>query len=304
MYQLGDALYGKDNVRVYKVHRNPTTGVQDVCELTVCVLLEGDIETSYTKEDNSVLVTTDAIKNTVYIVAKKSPATPPELFGAILGDHFIQQYNHIHKAHISIDAVTWSRMTVDGKPHPHSFFEDGSVKRTVQVDVVRGAGITITSAASLSVLKSTGSEFWGYIKDAYTTLPETRDRILSSNVDVKWVWRHFATPQEVEAHASQLEAGFAAAREATFAVFAKDVSMSAQATLYKMAERFLDIMPLADSVEYSWPNKHYIEIDLSWHKGLQNTGKDAEVYLPQSAPNGLIKAILHRSSSRNAGAKL
>ncbi|KAL4892313.1 hypothetical protein BDV59DRAFT_208631 [Aspergillus ambiguus] len=294
MYHLGDARYGKDNVRVYKVSRDKTTGVQDVCEMTVCVLLEGDIDTSYTREDNSVLVTTDAIKNTVYIVAKKCPATPPELFGSILGQHFIKEYGHIHKANINIDAVTWSRMTVDGKPHPHSFFEDGSMTRNVQVDVVRGGGITITSAASLSVLKSTGSEFWGYIKDAYTTLPETKDRVLSSNVDIKWTWRPFSTPQEVEAHSSCFDAGFTAAREATFGVFAKDNSMSAQGTLYKMAERFLDIVPFADSVEYSWPNKHYIEIDLSWHKGLQNTGKDAEVYLPQSAPNGLIKAALHR----------
>jgi urate oxidase len=38
-----------------------------------------------------------------------------------------------------------------------------------------------------------------------------------------------------------------------------------------------------------------LETDLSWHKGLKNTGKDAEVYAPQSSPNGLIKCEVSRS---------
>lgn len=56
----------QDNVRLYKVHRDEKTGVQTVNETTVTVLLEGDIETSYTKADNSVVVATDSQKNTVY----------------------------------------------------------------------------------------------------------------------------------------------------------------------------------------------------------------------------------------------
>ncbi|OJD22303.1 uricase [Blastomyces percursus] len=34
---------------------------------------------------------------------------------------------------------------------------------------------------------------------------------------------------------------------------------------------------------------------MSWHKGLKNTGKDAEVYAPQSGPNGLIKCTVGRA---------
>jgi urate oxidase len=44
---VSSARYGKDNVRVYKVHRDAETGVQNVTEMTVCVLLEGDIGSSY-----------------------------------------------------------------------------------------------------------------------------------------------------------------------------------------------------------------------------------------------------------------
>ncbi|GFN16062.1 urate oxidase [Aspergillus tubingensis] len=295
------ARYGKDNVRVYKVHRDEKTGVQTVVEMTVCVLLEGDIDTSYTKADNSVIVATDSIKNTIYITAKQNPVTPPELFGSILGSHFITKYNHIHAAHVNIITHRWTRMTIDGKPHPHSFLRDGEETRNVQVDVVEGKGVDITSSlAKLTVLKSTNSQFWGFLRDEYTTLPETWDRILSTDVDASWQWRRFNGLEEVRATVPQFDATWSAARDITLKTFAEDNSASVQNTMYKMAEQILARQPLLETVEYSLPNKHYFEVDLSWHKGLKNTGKDAEVYAPQTNPNGLIKCTV----GRNTKAKL
>ncbi|OJZ92026.1 hypothetical protein ASPFODRAFT_39248 [Aspergillus luchuensis CBS 106.47] len=295
------ARYGKDNVRVYKVHRDEKTGVQTVVEMTVCVLLEGDIDTSYTKADNSVIVATDSIKNTIYITAKQNPVTPPELFGSILGTHFITKYSHIHAAHVNIITHRWTRMTIDGKPHPHSFLRDGEETRNVQVDVVEGKGVDITSSlAKLTVLKSTNSQFWGFLRDEYTTLPETWDRILSTDVDASWQWRRFNGLDEVRATVPQFDATWSAARDITLKTFAEDNSASVQNTMYKMAEQILARQPLLETVEYSLPNKHYFEVDLSWHKGLKNTGKDAEVYAPQTNPNGLIKCTV----GRNTKAKL
>ncbi|EHA22960.1 hypothetical protein CBS63078_5715 [Aspergillus niger] len=295
------ARYGKDNVRVYKVHRDEKTGVQTVVEMTVCVLLEGDIDTSYTKADNSVIVATDSIKNTIYITAKQNPVTPPELFGSILGSHFITKYNHIHAAHVNIITHRWTRMTIDGKPHPHSFLRDGEETRNVQVDVVDGKGVDITSSlAKLTVLKSTNSQFWGFLRDEYTTLPETWDRILSTDVDASWQWRRFSGLDEVRATVPHFDATWAAARDITLKTFAEDNSASVQNTMYKMAEQILARQSLLETVEYSLPNKHYFEVDLSWHKGLKNTGKDAEVYAPQTNPNGLIKCTV----GRNTKAKL
>lgn len=43
---LNAASYGKDNVRVCKVHRDQQTGIQTVVEMTICVLLEGEIDVS------------------------------------------------------------------------------------------------------------------------------------------------------------------------------------------------------------------------------------------------------------------
>ena len=113
----------------------------------------------------------------------------------------------------------------------------------------------------------------------------------------------------------RFDAAWEAARKITMKTFAEDESASVQNTMYKMSEQILDAAPETAVVGYSLPNKHYFEIgksslrllrwcetdanrisaDLSWHKGIKNTGKDAEVYAPQSSPNGLIKCEVARS---------
>ncbi|KAI4113704.1 MAG: hypothetical protein LQ348_005884 [Seirophora lacunosa] len=295
MAKLSAAQYGKDNIRVYKVHRNKETGVQDVVEMTVCVLLQGDIETSYTEADNSVVVATDTMKQTTYIMAKQHPVTPPELFASILASHFVETYKHIHSAQVKVVTHRWTRMTVDGEPHPHSFLRDGAETRNVEAVATEGKGIDVRSAiAGLLVLKSTGSAFHGFIRDEYAALQEVNDRILSTEVDCGWKWDTFGSVKDVEAAIPKFDEAWNSAREITLATFAKDESASVQNTMYKMCEQILAAVPTVNAVDYSLPNKHYFEIDLSWHKGLKNTGKDAEVYEPQSNPNGLIQCTVAR----------
>ncbi|CAN8096853.1 unnamed protein product [Discula destructiva] len=295
MPRLASARYGKDNVRVYKVHRDQSTGVQTVTEMTVTCLLEGEIDTSYTEADNSVVVATDSMKNTIYIKAKEHPVNPPELFAAILGQHFLDTYAHIHTAHLKIVVHRWTRMVIDGKAHPHSFFRDGQETRNVEATVSRASGLTVKSAiVGLTVLKSTGSAFHGFVRDEYTTLGETWDRILSTDVDCGWTWKTFASLKEVEETVPKFDDAWEKARAITMKTFAEDESPSVQNTMYKMCEQILEAVPETATANYSLPNKHYFEIDLSWHKGLKNTGKDAEVYAPQSGPNGLIKCEVAR----------
>ncbi|KAG6102117.1 hypothetical protein E4U31_003458 [Claviceps sp. LM219 group G6] len=295
MPYVSAARYGKDNVRLLKVDRDEATGLQNVTEMTVCCLLEGDIETSYTHADNSVVVATDSIKNTIFITAKQHPVNPPERFASVLGNHFIQQYSHIHVANVNIVTHRWNRIDVDGKPHPHSFIKDAGETRNVQVRVSRQHGIDITSTiAGLSVLKTTGSAFHGFVRDEYTTLPETWDRILATDVDASWKWSTLADLEAVEHDAPKFDKAWEAAREITLKLFAQDDSASVQNTMYKMSEQILETVPDTESVAYSLPNKHNFELDLSWHKGLKNLGADAEVYVPQTSPNGLIKCEVSR----------
>ncbi|KAK0637232.1 hypothetical protein B0T17DRAFT_103892 [Bombardia bombarda] len=295
MPSLASARYGKDNVRVYKVQKDAATGVQTVTEMTVCALLEGAIETSYTRADNSVVVATDSIKNTIYITAKENPVNPPELYASILGQHFIDRYAHITKAHVKVVVHRWTRMVVDGAPHPHSFFRDGQETRNVEVTATRGEGIVVKSGiVGLTVLKSTGSAFHGFVRDEFTTLAETWDRILSTDVDAGWTWSTFPTLDAVRDGVDRFDRAWEAARGITMKTFANDESASVQNTMYKMCEQILAAEPEIALTNYSLPNKHYFEIDLSWHKGLKNTGKDAEVYAPQGGPNGLIKCEVSR----------
>lgn len=188
--------------------------------------------------------------------------------------------------------------------------------------VREGSGVSIRSGIQgLSVLKTTGSAFHGFYRDEFTTLKETWDRILSTDVDANWEWRTFAGIEDVKKNLSRFTTAWENARQITLKTFALDDSASVQATMYKMADQILAITPEVNHVEYSLPNKHFFEVgtsqnicvtitttltatnrmffsDLSWHKGLKNTGKDAEVYAPQSNPNGLIKCRVSRTKAK------
>jgi urate oxidase len=215
----------------------------------------------YTKADNSVVVATDSVKNTIYIKAKQHPVTPPELFASILGTHFVETYAHITTAHVKIVTHRWTRMTIDGKPHPHSFYRDGAETRNVEAVIRKGAGIDIRSAiAGLLVLKSTGSQFHGFVRDEFTTLPEVWDRILSTEVDCGWAWRTFSGLSAVKAAVPRFDQAWAAARGITLKTFAEEDSPSVQNTMYKMSTRILSAVPDVETVDYSLPNKHYFTV--------------------------------------------
>ena len=255
------ARYGKDNIRVFKTDRNRETGVHTVTEMVVCVLLEGDIETSYTKADNSVVVATDTMKNTVFILSKQYPVTPPELFASIVGSHFVEKYSHIHAANVKVVTKRWVRMNVDGKPHPHSFIKEGEEKRNVVARITRSNGIAINSGITdLTVLKSTGSAFHGFHRDEFTTLPETWDRIMSTDVDASWDWKTFPNLRAVQNATPKFDQAYNDARSITLKWFAEDNSASVQATMYKMSEDILAAAADVDKVHYSLPNNHYFEL--------------------------------------------
>jgi urate oxidase len=214
---------------------------------------------SYTKADNSVVVATDTQKQTTYILAKQNPIDPPEQFAAILSDHFVKTYSHIHAAHVKIIQHRWIRMTIDGKSHPHSFYRDSNELRVVEAVAREDEGIAIRSKIEkLLVLKSTGSAFHGFHRDEYTQLPETWDRILSTEIEAGWKWKPFKDLAEV--NKVDFNSAWETVRDITMKTFAEDNSASVQATMYKMCDQILAAVPLVDAVDYALPNKHYFEI--------------------------------------------
>lgn len=154
-------------------------------------------------------------------------------------------------------------MAIDGVPHPHSFLRDGAETRNVECVVERNKGLTIKSSIQgLLVLKSTGSAFHGFMRDEYTTLGETWDRILSTEVDAVWEWRKFASVDDVRKSVPVFDKAWEGAREITLKTFATDDSASVQATMYKMADQILARTPDVNHVSYALPNKHYFEIGM------------------------------------------
>ncbi|ESK86273.1 uricase (urate oxidase) [Moniliophthora roreri MCA 2997] len=242
---LSHARYGKDKVRVLRVVREGA--LHHVVEYNVTVLVEGDIDVSYTQADNSVIVATDSMKNITYYLAKVSPhILIPERFALHLGTHLVSKYGHLHKAFVTVEQLRWSRIDVNGKPHDHSFLRDGDEKRVVKVEVDASAGKDkivgkVTSGISdLLVLKSTGSAFRSFIRDEYTTLAEVDDRIFSTSVDLLYTF----TPIDIPAPKDELKLDFSVpqviqggvwdtkvpekARGVTLEVFAEDDSASVQ----------------------------------------------------------------------------
>ncbi|CDH52316.1 urate oxydase [Lichtheimia corymbifera JMRC:FSU:9682] len=293
---LKTARYGKDLVRLLRVYREGE--VQRCTELTVRLLLEGDIETSYTKADNSVVVTTDTCKNTVNILAKRSQNVDNiEVFAQEITSHILNKYHWISSAHVDIIKHKWTRLNVQGKPHPHSFVRDGEDVSTTKVDHYRqGDKIHIKSGlAKLLVLKTTGSAFHGFHKDDFTILPEVWDRIFSTAVDCTWTFTSNSAAVLRNINYPAIHAGV---REITTDTFATDDSASVQATMYLMQNRILERFPEIAEVYYALPNKHYVGMDFSKFTKLNidNSGKNMDIYYPQPDPSGLITATASRKN--------
>ena len=204
------------------------------------------------------------MKNKVYILAKQNPVTPPELFASIVANHFVHTYGHIHDTTVDVVSHRWTRLTVNGEPHPHSFLRDSQETRNAQVKATASFGISVKSAISkLHVLKSTGSEFHGFIRDEYTTLPEVSDRILSTEVDCSWQWATFRDPEEVKSAVNDFDTAWNSVRTVTLNTFAVESSASVQNTMYKICEQILALVPGVETVACLLPNKHYFEIGMS-----------------------------------------
>lgn len=271
--------YGKQRVRVMKVLRgNPR---HEVKEVEFGVRLEGDFETSYTAGDNSKVVATDTMKNTVHALAHQHLGGQVEPFAALLAGHFLKTYPQISRVTIEASERRWSRLAVGGAPHEHAFTgQEG--RPTVHVAAARGGATQIESGIEdLLIMKSTGSGFAGYPKCAYTTLPETNDRILATSLRATWRWSGAPTDFNV-ANATVLDA--------MLAVFAKNFSPSVQTTLYEMAGAALAAVREVTQVTLAMPNKHYLPANLKPF-GLDGTGVS---FVATDDPHGQIEATVAR----------
>jgi urate oxidase len=284
---LGPNQYGKAEVRVVAVDRSSPR--HELVDLNVSTSLRGDFAAAHTAGDNAHVLTTDAQKNTVFAFARDGVGSP-EAFGLRLARHLAGSYDWITGARVAVESYGWERIAVGGQPHEHAFRRPGGEVRTAVVTADRsgeGPGLHVLAGLTdLVVLKTTGSEFWGFPRDRYTTLAETRDRVLATAVTARWRY----TSAELD-----WDALFTGVRTALLETFAATHSLALQQTLYAMGEAVLERFPDVAEVRMSMPNRHHFLQDLSAY-GLDNTpGPDgAVVYHADDRPYGLIEGSVLR----------
>jgi len=277
--RLGENNYGKQRVRLLRLSRQE--GRHDIKELTLGIRFEGDFETAHTAGDNSKILPTDTMKNTVYALARKHAMASTEKFCLQLADHFLLHNSQVSKVIVDASETLWQRLPFGGKPHPHTFTQSGGEKHTSSVSATKHGKIVQAGIDGLAVLKTTQSAFEGFLKDEYTTLKEDRNRILSTLIRTTWTYRS----EEVE-----FAAIWHAIRQMLLDTFAEHDSQSLQHTLYAMGEAVLNNFESVTEIYLSLPNKHYNLVNLAPFQ-MENPG---EIFLPTDEPHGLIEATLRK----------
>ncbi|MEU2338600.1 factor-independent urate hydroxylase [Streptomyces sp. NPDC006654] len=283
---LGQNQYGKAENRVVKITRDGAT--HHIRDLNVSVSLSGDMDEVHYSGSNASVLPTDTTKNTVYAFAKEHGVESPEQFGIHLARHFVTSQEPIHRARIRVEEYGWERIEHAGKG-AHSFVRKGQETRLTQVTYDGESWEVVSGLKDLVVMNSTDSEFWGFVKDKYTTLPEAYDRILATEVSARWRFNWTDDEQETP----DWEQSYEGTRRHLLQAFAETYSLSLQQTLYQMGSRVIDNRGEIDEIRFSLPNKHHFLVDLEPF-GLKN---DNEVYYAADRPYGLIEATVLRDGS-------
>jgi urate oxidase len=284
-HQVLTQSYGKSRVRLTKVDRD--TDVHQLTELSVDVELDGDFNAAYTRGDNSLVIPTDTMKNTVYSFARELDPCDLETFAWTLGSHFVENFEHVSHAAVKIVETPWQRVVIDGEPHPHAFLGTSTERNICQAVISQPKegdepeGAIECGLEGLILLKTTDSGFSKFLKDDFTTLPETDDRILATNLTAKWMYND--TPDNWREIRTRIRATLI--RE-----FAARFSPSVQATLYEMASAVLDAEPAVEEITLSMPNLHRHLIDLE-PLDLDNPNT---LFIPTDEPHGSITATITR----------
>lgn len=285
--ELEQHRHGKTRVRIGRVWRDGPR--HTFVEWSVSVLLSSHCEPAFTVGDNSGIVATDSIKNTVYAKAKAcTNVISMEDFGILLGQHFVNTYPVVRGAQVNIIEKPWESLVIGGKVHSHGY-KLGKGSHTCEVIVSDNGSVIVSSGIEgLAVLKTTQSGFEGFIRDKFTLLPEVRERILAT--EVQSVWRYHSKPS---CYNQAYETVKGTLIDVFFGPLETGVySPSVQNALYLMGQEVLRRLPEIKTIKLSMPNLHFLPVN------MPTVGVEFEhdVYLPTDEPHGTIEASLTRKN--------
>jgi urate oxidase len=301
MVRLGPNRYGKAEVRVVTVVRGPSEKDADVVrDRCVWTSLSGDLAATHLEGDNAHVLATDTQKNMVNVFAHRLGDAEPEVLALELGRYFVSSQEPITRARVQVHEYPWERLG----GAPHSFSRSGRYVRTTTA-VVDAAGVgesagesaggesvggesVVSGVEELVVLNTTNSEFWGFPRDRYTTLPETKDRMLATQVTASWRYRSTDVSWGPD---------WSAAFDALTSAFSQTYSYSLQQTLFAMGKRIVQTVPAICEVRLTLPNKHHFLVDLAaFGETNENT-----VYHAADRPYGLIEGSVLADDAPDAG---
>jgi urate oxidase len=280
---LGANQYGKAENRVVRIVRD--TARHEIRDLNVSTSLRGEFGDAHTTGDQAQVLPTDTQKNTAFAYAKIHGIDSVEDYALALGNRLMEACPAASSAQVRVEEYAWDRIG------DHSFVRRGGAVRTAVVTVGRDQTHVVSGVQELVLLNSTDSEFKGFLKDEFTTLPETDDRILATSLVARW--RHAGT-------GADWNASYDAALKTLLDTFAGTYSRALQETLHAMGCAVLDEQPGIAEIRFSAPNKHHFLVDFSGFDvdGLTN---DGEVFIAADRPYGLIEAQVGRDDAPPAG---
>ena len=276
---LQATAYGKSRVRIVQLTRR--TDRHELCDLTIAIRFQGDYDESYTAGDNSAVLPTDTMKNTVYALAATERVRDAESFGLRLARHFLERNARLERVRIDLTEHAWGRIASGDREHGQAFVRKGPETRTSSIEGDRRQLTVDAGVADLVILKSAHSAFAGFPRDEYTTLPETQDRIFATSLTARWRYRDLDV---------SFDTAWRAVHKTLLETFAEHHSASVQHTLHAMGQAVVDEVEDVTSIHLVMPNKHHLPIDLA-RLGLENRN---EIFVPTDEPHGLIEGTVSR----------
>ena len=282
---LGQNQYGKAESRLVRIYRDEPR--HEIRDINVSTALRGPFAPAHLEGDQSNVLPTDTQKNTAYAFAESKGVESIEDFGLDLARHFVADIDPVEGARIEVEEYAWTRAIVDGVEHDHTWTRTGAEVRTAAVTVDATGEYVIGGLKDLVLLKSTGSEFHGFLKDQFTTLGETSDRVMATSLVARWRF----TSTDVA-----WDEVYAGIKHILIKQFATLQSLALQQTLWHMGKAVLEAYPVIAEITFSAPNKHHFVVDLSPFE-LDNPG---EVFFAADRPYGLIQATVTRDDAPDA----
>ncbi|XP_004561557.1 uricase [Maylandia zebra] len=278
--------YGKKTVKVLVVRRQGRQ--HSIIEVKADVELTLKSHKDYLTGDNSDIIPTDTIKNTVHGLAKLRGIKNIEQFSLDICNHFLTSFNHVLKAKVYMEEAPWRRLEKSGVEHAHAFIFSPEAYRFCDVEqTIGGIPVVHSGVKNMKVLKTTQSGFEGFYRDRFTTLKDAKDRFFCTSVYSRWRYNKIQD--------TDFDAAWKTVKETIIEKFAGpydrgEYSPSVQKTLYETQVLVLDRLPEVDEIEIIMPNEHYFTIDMT-RMGIVNND---EVLLPLDNPSGNITGTVRR----------